>query len=392
MRKLYPVFFALTLFIMANSVQRVSAQCLCSGGVPATAVTYYEMLDTTNASTSTISFPQFDPSIGTLSCVSLIDTISGITTTQVQNTGSTKTQFEFLLLVANNISGPGVSVNEDFTKIYGPDSLNAGGTPGDSITYGPDNIFSNVRDSTPSTNTAPYLGVGSVSFVYSLNGGLNSLEGGFNYNTQIITNYWGGFKLIYYWCPSLPLAINISDFTAYKNGENIQLQWQTLNEQENVHYVIESSTDGSVFANSGTVQSNSPDGDSVSSYHFVYPLSGLEPNRLYFRIKRVDIQGNVSYSAIKVVDLENLNVTMFQAYPNPATEQVTVEFNQVQTGNFIVTLVNTTGQALLRKAVTLNGTNQINLDLGGRPAAGLYFLQVRNPGQGRQYGSTLLIK
>src|SRR5580704_484038 len=180
MKKLYPVFFALIIFFIANFPTAASAQCLCSGGIPATSVTYYNPLDTTNASTSTISFPQFDPSIGTLSCVSLTDTISGITTTNVQNTASTKTQYEFLLLVANNITGPGISVNEDFTKTYGPDSLSAGGSPGDSITYGPDNIFTNVKDSTASTNTAPYLGLGSVNFVYALNGGLNSVEGGFN--------------------------------------------------------------------------------------------------------------------------------------------------------------------------------------------------------------------
>jgi hypothetical protein len=349
-------------------------------------------LDTTNASTSTISFPQFDPSIGTLACVSLIDTISGITTTSVQNTGSTKTEFEFLLLVANNITGPGINVNEDFTKIYGPDSLSAGGSPGDSITYGPDNIFSNVKDSTASTNTAPYLGLGSVGFVYSLNGGLNSLEGGFNYNTQIITNYWGGFKLTYFWCPSLPLAINISDFTAYKNGSNIQLQWQTMNEQGSVNYVIESSTDGSNFHSSGSLSSRISDGDSTASYKFMYPLSGADPNKLYFRIERIDAEGHASYSVVKMVDLENINLSLFQAYPNPATSQVMVEFNQIQTGNFIVSLINTSGQVVLRKAVTLSGMNQISLDITNRPAAGLYFLQVRELAQNRQYGSTLLIK
>jgi len=379
------------LFFIANFTTVASAQCLCSGGIPATAVTYYNPLDTTNASTSTISFPQFDPSIGTLACVSMIDTISGITTTNVQNTAS-PTQFEFLLLVANNITGPGITVNEDFTKVYGPDSLSAGGSPGDSITYGPDNIFSNVMDSTASTSTAPYLGLGSVNFVYSLNGGLNSLEGGFNYNTQIVTNYWGGFKLTYFWCPSLPLAINISNFTAYKNGQNIQLQWQTSNDQGNVNYVIESSRDGSNFLSSGSVSSNISDGDSSASYRFMYPLSGTDPDKLYFRIKRIDAEGNASYSVVKMVDLENINLTLFQAYPNPATNLVMVEFNQLQTGNFIVTLVNTSGQVVLRKAVTLSGANQISLDLTNRPAAGLYFLQVRDQSQSHQYGSTLLIK
>jgi len=394
MKKLYTVFFAMTLIIIANLPTQALAQCTCSGGLPATAITYYTPLDTTNAGSSTISFPKFDPSIGTLSCANFDDTISGITTTNVWNKASTKTLYKFLLTVANNIAGPGVSVDEDFTKIYGPDSLNAmGNSPGDSIVYGPDNLFNNVHDHTNVSNLAPYLGSGNVNYTYTLNGGLISLVGSLNYGDQIITNYWGGFRLTYYWCPSLPLALNLTNFIAFKNGKNVQLQWQAVNEQSNIMYDVEYSKDGSTFQSAGnSLPSTYTDGDSTSSYQFLYPVSNVNAGKLYFRIKRVDAAGKSSYTAIKIVNIESSSLITYQVYPNPVVNTVVLEFSEAQTGNFAVSLVNALGQPVQQKMVTLSGTNQIKLDLNNKPAAGLYYLHAKDQAHNIQYVTKVFIK
>jgi type IX secretion system substrate protein len=394
MKKLYTVFFALAILLIANFPLSGFAQCLCSGGLPATAVTYYNVLDTTNASSSTISFPKFDPSIGTLSCVTFIDTISGITTTNVQNTGSTKTLYKFLLTVANNISGPGVNVDDDYTRNYGPDSLNAAGDhPGDSIVYGPDNIFNNVQNTTTASATAPYLGSsGNVNFVYTLNGGLIALAGGLNYNSQIVTNYWGTFSLTYYWCPTLPLAANISNFTAFKNGKYIDLQWQASNEPANISYQIESSKDGSNFQPAGSIPASASDAESTLAYQFKYPLSNADAGKLYFRVKRIDAAGKFSYTTVKIINLDGAGMSGYQVYPNPVSNTVMLEFNDAQTGNFVVSLVNTAGQAIQQKTVTLAGGNQIRMDLNNQPPAGLYYLHAKDQTHNLQYVTKVLIK
>lgn len=394
MKKLYTVFFAIALLVITNFPSQIYAQCTCSGGLPATAVTYYSFLDTTNAASSTVSFPKFDPSIGTLSCANFDDTISGITTTNVWNKASTKTLYKFLLTVANNISAPGVSVDEDFTKIYGPDSLNAmGNSPGDSIVYGPDNLFNNVKDHTTVSNLAPYLGSsGNVDFLYTLNGGLISLIGSLNYGNQITTNYWGGFRLTYYWCPSLPLSINLTNFNAYKNGQYVQLQWQALNEQSNITYEIEASKDGSHYQPAATMPSNEVDGESTADYKYMYSITNADAGVLYFRIKRTDAAGKASYTVIKSVNLGASGIISYQVYPNPVTKTVMLEFNEAQTGNFVVSLVSTTGQPIQRQAVTLSGTNQIKMDLNNKPPAGLYFLQVKDETHNLQYVTKILVK
>jgi hypothetical protein len=189
--------------------QKIAAQCNCSPGVPATAVTYYYTLTPTDAPASMLTFPQFDAGIGDLSCITFRDTISGTTTTGVRNKASTAVDYTFELTVANTFKGPGSS----FTYIqpvhvpYGPDNLTAYGTPGDTITYGPDNIISGLTGVKQITSTAPYLGAGNIDIEYSINGGVNSLDGGLNYAFSVATIYSGVFSLTYYWCPHTPLSV-----------------------------------------------------------------------------------------------------------------------------------------------------------------------------------------
>ncbi|HLK30201.1 MAG TPA: choice-of-anchor E domain-containing protein [Puia sp.] len=396
MKNVYAVIIASCACLMTFVPQRSSAQCLCSGGVAANTISYNDTLNPTNASSSTISFPKFDPSVGTLGCVKFEDVISGITTTNVWNLASTKTEYEFLLTVANNITGPGVSIAEVYTKIYGPDSLNAkGNSPGDSIVYGPDNLFSNVADYKFTSNTAPYLGAsGTVNYTYTLNGGLISLVGSLNYGDQIITNYWGYFKLTYYWCPAGLLANAMSNFTAAKNGNYVQLKWQAQNEQKDISYEIEYSTDGGTnYVPINSQKSNANAEGTLASYQFQYSIGANDNGKLLFRIKRTSADGkSVVYSPIKTVNLNNGGIAGYHTYPNPVKTYTMIEFDQVLSGNYTVELVSTSGKVIQRKEVSLSGSSQIKLDLTNHPATGLYYLQVKDNTNNHQYISKLIIE
>ena len=105
MNRVYTAAFTITLFIV--NIPRITyGQCNCSASTPATPVSYYASFPQTNAATTTISFPKFNPAIGTLACLSVDDTVTGVTTTSAMNTGSTPTIFKFLLTVADDLEGP----------------------------------------------------------------------------------------------------------------------------------------------------------------------------------------------------------------------------------------------------------------------------------------------
>jgi len=392
MKHVYSLATIAWVFLTAFSTINASAQCTCSGGLPATQVVYNYTLASTTNPTSTILFPQFNPSIGTLSCVSFMDTISGISTTYVTNTAPVKVDYKFNLAINNDIEGPGVSVTPDFSGVFGPDSLNGAGLPGDSITYGPVSVFTNHTDSTVSSNVASYLGGSTVAFTYTINGGLTTTKGGINYKDSISTVYSGQFGLSYFWCPSAPLASTIISFSATDKGKYVQLLWEAANEESGVNYEVQFSRDGSQFFPIGEQPAGAVTG-TTSSYQFQYNIDpNTDQGQIFFRIRRVDVDGSSSYSTIKIVDLEAGPSVGIQTYPNPVTSSVTLTFDENQNGNFVFGLVSITGQVIFQKEVNLNGTNLVTLDIPNNPAKGLYFLHTIDAVHNKQYITKLLIE
>jgi hypothetical protein len=323
-----------------------------------------------------------------------VDSITAVSITHVWNKAATKTKYKFQLALNNDIEGPGgLSATSSFDRIYGPDSLAAAGSPGDSITYGPDSIYVNNVDSNGTSNTAPYLGVGSVDFTYTINGGLTSIIGSTNYGDSITTVYSGYFRLTYYWCPSIVLATSIENFTASPNGNSILLQWLVTNAQDNTGYEIQVSTDGQHFTDAGPAQANPLSTGSTAQYQYQYNPNPADMGQtIYVRIKVTDANGNVSYSTILVISPNGNGAPIsYQAYPNPATNSLVFQFNNNQTGRFILEMINTAGQVVAQEPVTLTGTSQIRLNLSPQPAKGLYYLRTTDITHNQQYVTKVLI-
>jgi hypothetical protein len=412
MKNLYIRGFMLLACCHFFSQTSLRAQCTCSGGIPATAINQTISISPTKTSTLNFNFQQFDPSIGNLSCVSLHDTITGISTTGIGNTSGRgvpkgwtgppyipgppipedTTIFQFLLSLVNEISGPGIDISNTFTTIYGPDSLAYLGVPGDTITHGPDNIITNPNGFGSAGGNAAYLGMGTVGFAYTINGGLITLKGGSNFNSSITTVIGGTLKLTYYWCPTIPLGTAISNFSVFKKNGNVTLQWLGTNDQKDIVYEIEYSNDNEHWQSTGTVPAGSAPTGTVAQYQYQYNPSHADLGQIYFRIKRTDAEGNTVYSVIKAVNLQQADQRPgIQIYPNPVTRNIVIQFDEQQTGNFSLELVSATGQIIQRTQVQLNGTSFTNMDLSNKPASGIYFLRAVNPANNRAFLTKVIV-
>jgi hypothetical protein len=376
------------------------AQCNCSATVPANAISYYVSFPSTDAATTSVSFPKFNPAIGNLNCVTVNDTVTGITTTSALNktidpVSTDSTTFKFQLTVADDLEGPsggGLSVTNSYQRVYGPTALAPYGFAGDTVTYGPDTIINNETGyASTSSHTAPYMGTtGNVTFTYSLNGGVISTQGGLNYTAGPTTYYWGAFKLTYYWCPAILLSTTIGDFTATPADGSIFLQWLTANQQPNTQYEIQTSTDGKNFYAVGQAEGDASATGTSAKYQYQYYPDPAHLGKLWFRIQETDPSGKMSYSAVVIVDPNGMGASCL-AFPNPAKNSLRVLFNSNQTGHFLVELVATSGQVIQKKAVTLAEASQIGLDLNPQPVKGLYFLRTTDLTHDHRYISKVLI-
>ena len=392
MKNLYFRVFVLLACCQLFFETAIRSQCLCSGGIPATAISQSVKIPATTASTLNFSFQQFDPSIGTLSCVSLHDTITGNSVTGAGNTGPDSTAFLFQLTLTNKISGPGITITHVYNALHGYDTLAPFGIPGDTITYGPENIITNPNGFGSTGGNAAYLGLGTVNFTYNINGGMITLDGGSNYNSSVTTVIGGTLNLTYYWCSTIPLGTAISNFAVFKQNGTVSLQWLGTNDQKDIVYEIEYSQEGEKWQTAGTIPAGSAPAGTVAQYQYQYNPSQTDVGTIYFRIKRVDPEGNFVYSIVKVVNLQQEDQRPgIQVYPNPVSRNILIQFDQPQQGNINLELVNSMGQVIQRKQVQLTGTSVANMDLSVKPPSGIYFLRAVDQSNKHQFLTKVIV-
>jgi hypothetical protein len=383
---------AVLLAFIAFSVNPTYSQCMCSPGVPATAIDQTVTIAPTKTSTLNFTFQQFDPSIGNLSCVTLHDVISGSSVTGARNTGPDSTGFLFQLTLTNKVTGPGISISHVFNTTYGYDTLAPYGDPADTISYGPENIITDPSGVANTGGNAAYLGLGTVNFTYNINGGMITLDGGSNYRSSVTTTIGGTLNLTYYWCPAIPLGSTIKSFTVFKKDGAVSLQWLATNDQSDITYEIQYSQDGESWASAGTVPAGSAPAGTVAEYQYQYHPAATDVGEIFFRIKRSDGQGNISYSEVKVINLRQADqLPGIRIYPNPVSDRVTVQFDEAQTGTFRLELINTTGQVVQQSLVQLTGNRLAAMELSGRPARGIYFLRARDTVRNRQFLAKVIV-
>jgi hypothetical protein len=371
----------------------LSAQCLCSTGVPATAIDQTITISPTTTSTLNFGFQQFNPAVGNLACVSLHDTLVGTSVTGALNTGPLRTAFLFALTLVNKITGPGISISNVYSTTHGIDTLDPFGViPTDSITYGPENIITNPYGFGSAGGNAAYLGTGTVNFVYDVNGGMITIQGGSNYKSSVTTVIGGTLHLTYYWCPTVPLGAAISNFSVYKNDGNISLQWLGTNDQKGITYEIEVSKDNEQWQTAGTVPAGSAPVGTAAQYQYQFNTDQTDVGDIYFRIERIDPQGNVVYSVIKMVNLQQADQRPgIQIYPNPVTQNITIQFDELQTGNISLELINTVGQTIERTQVQMSGNGVASMNLLNKPARGIYFLRALNQSNNKQFLTKVIV-
>jgi hypothetical protein len=384
----------LLLFAMCMPF-RGSAQCMCDVGVPATPVEHIFTLDTTTASATTLVFPRFNPAIGTLSCITLHDTISIISLLGIRNLDPADKTYRFRLTVNTTVIGP-VPMNELYRdnfedRVYGPDLLGAMGSGTDSIVYGPDTVFDNVTSISNIPDVAAYMGAGNVSLTYEIGGGVSSLAGGINFNSSVRTRTWGSFRLTYYWCPTIILAANIKNFSAIKDNNRVNLSWQIENEEADNKYELQMSRNGRQFQPIGKFNANLAP-EASASYQYQYLPEQAINGKIYFRLKQTNSAGKTTYSVVRFVEAsQEGKAGTVTIYPNPVRGQVSMQFGKTLNGNYKVELISLTGQVVYQRMHRMNNTNSILFDIPGTPA-GIYYLRASNTQGNETFTSKLTVQ
>jgi len=170
------------------------------------------------------------------------------------------------------------------------------------------------------------------------------------------------------------VPIELSDFTAEKDGRDAILKWQTATEIHSDYFDIERSADAEKWENIGKVTA-AGDSQTARNYQFtdVTPFSGTN----YYRLKQIDIDGTFEYSHVEVVKFDERAAGDIRVYPIPMDEVIYIEYSIEYETDIQVELFDVAGKKVLSQ--NYNSTEsrwQINTD---GLASGTYFLRINTP-------------
>lgn len=173
-----------------------------------------------------------------------------------------------------------------------------------------------------------------------------------------------GFSNFFLHTGIYPLSIELRSIAAVNIGQRNRIDWTTASEREGDHFTVERSADGSSFADLGTVAARGESGN--YSYYDESPLNGVN----YYRLKLTDVSGQYSYSRIVTAIAGNTREIILSAYPNPASDMLSVEIAGNRGANGQVVLYDVSGKPVLSMPVS----NRTDISLKGL-ASGFYLLK-----------------
>lgn len=123
------------------------------------------------------------------------------------------------------------------------------------------------------------------------------------------------------------LPVELASFTAVVNGRNINLNWTTVQEQDNSGFEIYRTRIGTdIFEKIGFVNGN---GTSDQQHSYSYADRNMTSGRYTYRIKQIDINGNFKWYALgtEIGIGVPVEFELSQNYPNPFNPSTTINFD-----------------------------------------------------------------
>jgi hypothetical protein len=161
------------------------------------------------------------------------------------------------------------------------------------------------------------------------------------------------------------LPVSLKNFTATKEGKNVELNWTTSTEQNNLGFEIQRSTNGVDYTAIGFVTGA---GNSTTEMKYRFTDESPVTGKSYYRLKQINSDNKFRLSAIRIIDFSKLSQDL-QIYPNPVRLNLTVV--NVKPGNTL-NIFDSFGRFVgTRKAVNVEEIIPLN-----NLTSGMYILQV----------------
>ena len=195
------------------------------------------------------------------------------------------------------------------------------------------------------------------------------------------------FSSFYFSSNNFTLPVDLLAFTGQLQSNNtVLLNWETGNEINTSHFIVERSTDGIRF---NIIRNVSAMGRNNTGGSFNYSITDEDAAnqsspKLYYRLKIMDIDGSFKYSNIVTVTMPLLT-NKLTISPNPVINEVKVTVSSAEDGNVQWKLIDNVGRVILKgtEHVKKGGGNNFTINMS-RQSAGAYYLSIKGAGNDQQ--------
>ncbi len=169
------------------------------------------------------------------------------------------------------------------------------------------------------------------------------------------------------------LAVQLVNFTGELKDNTSLLTWTTEEETDGRYFIIERSATGSDFDSIGMKISINANTAFTYQFRDEAPLNGKN----YYRLRRLDTDGNVTYSKVILLGDEAVTTTgKMQLYPNPAISTINYTITSEKTGLMTIQVFNLSGILMMTNQQQIAvGANRQSLSISSL-RSGNYFLKV----------------
>jgi hypothetical protein len=184
------------------------------------------------------------------------------------------------------------------------------------------------------------------------------------------------------------LSNNGIKIQALLNSNTASVYWTAANGMNATHFFVERSTNNKDFFTVGGMPATV---NNTGTYHLddnVTTLTGF----IYYRIKAVNTNGKIIYSAIVAVNKNGINNKAISVYPNPFINDFALSMYSDKTTILHIRLVDGIGKTIFRQQYPVSkGNNRVNVAGLNKMASGVYTL-VATDEAGNIYGIKKVLK